>query len=358
MGEEWVAVALNTPICDIPHAPDLPREIKVCHLKYILNIVPQILPSALYIEYRSYSQLNDGDIVVIHSVWGWQTYAMVSSTMKGAERMICFVNRNGQPVSDIEALLRTKGVALREVGMEEVMDMEYGPVAIIRHPNRKQALNSARHALGRKWKFFQFNSEHFVTQALTGEGKCQQLVNLGKNAQRHLLTGVLTGVATKECCQALQGCVKHVCSQGAKEAAEEVVTSAAKAAAKQITKETAEEAVSKAASVSLGSKLASGAKAGLFGGIIVEGACLAYSVRGAYKQMESGKISKEQFRHHVVQQTGSAGGSLTGGVAGAAIGTALIPIPVVGSVVGSVVGGVVGSFVGSKVADDFAFGGQ
>ena len=126
-GEEYVNIVLNMPIRDIPYAPPLPPEIKVHHLKHLLTVVPKILPSALYIEYHSHSQLQEGDIVAIFSVWGWQSFAMVSSTMQGTEKMICFVNHNGQPVSDIEALLWRKRVRLGEVGMEEVLDMEFGP---------------------------------------------------------------------------------------------------------------------------------------------------------------------------------------------------------------------------------------
>lgn len=358
-GEEWISVALNTPLRDIPFAPPLPSEVKVWHLKYILNIVPDILPSALYIEYRNHSQLEAGDIIVIKCVWGWQTYAMVSSTTRGAKRVICFVNHNGQPVSDVEALLGRKRVTLREVDMEEVVEMEYGPVAIIRQSNKTRALKSARNILGQKWNFFKFNSEHFATWALTGDAKCQQLLNLRNKVQCHVLTGALTGVVTKEGCSALRKCAKFVFTQSTKEAAEEVVSGTAKAAVKQLTKETAEETVGKVASVSIGQKLASGAKAGFFASTVVEVACLAYSVHGAHKQMNKGEISKNQFRHHVVQQSGAAGGSVVGGTAGAAVGTVLIPIPVVGTVVGSVVGGVAGSIVGSVVggaADKMAFG--
>ena len=358
-GEEWISVALNTPLCNIPFAPPLPSEVKVWHLKYILNIVPDILPSALYIEYRDHSQLEAGDVIVIKCVWGWQTYAMISNTTRGAKRVICFVNHNGQPVSDVEALLGRKPVTLGEVDLEEVVEMEYGPVAIIRQSNKTRALKSARSILGRKWKFFKFNSEHFATWALTGDAKCQQLLNLRNRVQCHVLTGALTGLVTKEGCSALRKCAKFVFTQSTKEAAEEVVSGTAKAAAKQLTKETAEETVGKVASVSIGQKLASGAKAGCIAGAIVEGACLTYSVYGAHKQMKKGEISKSQFRHHVVKQSGAAGGSVAIGTAGAAVGTVLIPIPVVGTVVGSVVGGVAGSIVGSLVggaADKMAFG--
>ena len=325
--------------------------IKVHHLKHLLTVVPQILPSALYIEYHSRSQLQEGDIVAIFSVWGWQSFAMVSSTMHGTEKMICFVNRNGQPVSDIEALLWGEGVRLGEVSMEEVLGMEYGPMAIICQKNRAQALRNARSILGREWSLFHFNSEHFVTWATTGRAKCHQLVNVAANAQKAVVTGVMTGLATPESCRVLKSCAKLISGAVAKETGEEMASSVTKVAATHLMKETAEEAVSKTTAIGLGKQMASGAKAGLFGGVVVEGACLAYSVHGAYQQMKNDEISQEQFRHHVVKRTGAAGGSMTGGVAGAAIGSVIIPIPVVGTVVGSVVGGVVGSFVGSMVGD-------
>ena len=338
MGEEYVECALDIPICDIPDAPPLARNVKVRHLKNLLTVVSEVLPSALYIEYRHHSQLQEGDVVAIRSEWEWQSFAMVSSTMEGAENMICFVNHNGQPVSDMDALLWREGVALGEVVMEDVLGMEYGPVTIIRHENRDLALRNARSALGREWNLFCFNSEHFVTWAMTGEAKCQQLVNLE---------------ATPEHCG--EELISDTVTTG------EAVKSAAKAVAIHLTKETAEEAVSKTTAISVGRQMASGAKAGLFGGVVVEGACLAYSVHGAYQQMQRDEISQEQFRHRTVKETGAASGSVAGGVAGAAIGSVVIPIPVVGTIVGGVVGGIVGSVVGSKVGeatDDAVFGSQ
>ena len=59
-------------------------------------------------------------------------------------------------------------------------------------------------------------------------------------------------------------------------------------------KETAEEAVSKTTAVGLGKKMASGTKAGLLGGAVVERVCLSYSVHGAYQQMKNDEISQEQ----------------------------------------------------------------
>ena len=353
---DWVVQQLDIPLSAIPYAPQFHPVIKLYHLTTLLKYVPAILPSALYIEYNSRSQLQDGDIVAIRSVWGWQSYAMVSS-MKGAGKMICFVNRNGKPVSDIEALFWKKGVNLGEVSTEKVLGMEFGPVAIIRQKNRDQALRKARSALGREWSFFRFNSEHFVTWAMTGEAKCQQLVNVKAMAQKGVMTGVVTGLATPEGVRITNKVISNI----VKETGEEAASSVTKVAATHLMKETAEEAVSKTTAIGIGKKMASGAKAGLFGGTVVEGACLAYSVHGAYQQMQRDEISQEQFRHHVVKQTGAAGGSMTGGVAGAAIGSVIIPIPVVGTVVGSVVGGVVGSLVGSIVGeatDNAMFGPQ
>ena len=317
---------------------------------------------------------------------------MVSSTMHGTEKMICFINHNGQPVSDIEALLWRKRVRLGEVGMEDVLGMEYGPVAIIRQKNRAQALCNARSVLGKKWSLFRFNSEHFVTWATTGEAKCQQLVNVAATAKKAVITGVVTGLTTPEGYRLMKGCadlinstIKKTSEKAAssmaktalkeaaeevisgtaktalKETAEEVISGTAKTAASQLTKETAEEAVSKTAAVGLGKKMASAAKAGLVAGVVVETACLAYSVHGAYQQMKNDEISQEQFRHHVVKRTGAAGGSLSCGMAGAAIASVVIPIPVVGTAIGSVVGGVVGSFLGSMVGgatDNAMFGPQ
>ena len=334
---DWVVQQLDIPLSYIPYAPPFHPMIKLYHLKTVLKYVPEILPSALYIEYHSRSQLQEGDVVAIRSVWGWQSFAMVSSTTEGTENMICFVNRNGKPVSDIEALFWKKGVRLGEVSMEKVLGMEYGPVAIIRQENRAQALRNARSALGREWSFFRFNSEHFVTWAMTGEAKCQQLVNIKAIAQKGVMTGVMTGLATPEGVRIINTVISSI------------VSSVTKGAATNLMKETAEEAISKTTPVSVGKKMASGAKAGLIVGVVVEGTCLVYSVHGAYQQMQNDEISQEQFRHHVVKQMGATGGSVAGGVAGAAIGSVVIPIPVVGTVIGSVVGSVVGSAMGGAV---------
>ena len=340
---DWVVQQLDTPLSDIPYAPQFDPVIKLYHLMTLLKYVPAILPSALHIEYHSRSQLQEGDIVAIRSMWGWQSYAMVSS-MKGAGKMICFVNRNGKPVSDIEALFWKKGVRLGEVSMEKVLGMEYGPVAIIRQKNRDQALHKARSALGREWSFFRFNSEHFVTWAMTGEAKCQQLVNAEAMAQKGVITGVIAGLATPEGVRITNKVISNILK-------ETLHT--------HLMKKTAEEAVSKTTAIGIGKKMASGAKAGLFGGAVVEVACLAYSVYGAYQQMKNDEISQEQFLSHMVKQTGAAGGSVVGGVVGAAIGS-VVPIPVVGtaigSVVGSVVGGAVGGAVGSAVGSVVASG--
>ena len=141
-----------------------------------------------------------GRIVAIFSVWGWQSFTMVSNTMQGTEKMICFVNHNGQLVSDIEALLWGEGVRLGEVSMEEVLGMEYGPVAII-------ALRNARSILGREWSLFHFNSEHFVTWATTGRAKYHQLVNVAANAQKAVVTGHSRELqGSEKLCKANQWC--------------------------------------------------------------------------------------------------------------------------------------------------------
>ena len=180
---------------------------------------------------------------------------------------------------------------------------------------------------------------------MTGEAKCQQLDNVKAMAKKGVLTGVMTRLATLDYMRITNKIISNV----VKETGEEAASSFTKGAATHLMKETAEEAVSKTTVVGLGKKMASGAKAGLFGGVVVEGACLAYSVYGAYHQMQRDEISQEQFRNHMVKQTGAAGGSVAGGVAGAAIGSVVIPIPVVGTAIGSMVGSVVGSAMGGAV---------
>ena len=99
-------------------------------------------------------------------------------------------------------------------------------------------------------------------------------------AQKGVMTGVMTGLATPEGVRITNKVISIV-----KETAEEMASSVTKVAATRLMKETAEEAVSKTTAISVGKRMASGAKVGLIVGVVVEGTFLAYSVYGAYQQM-------------------------------------------------------------------------
>ena len=301
--EEWVMMVLSTPICNIPGAPPLPEEVKVHHMKYLLVYVPEILPSSLCVEYRDPNQLEDGDVLVIHSLWMWKTYAIVSSAKE--KKVICFATRNQRPVSDMGALFSKTDVHLQEVVLDEVLGTDHGVVEVIVQENPTKTLRNARTALthGRPWRLFGFNSEHFVTHAATGKAQSPQLDNLLSVQKKAVLSGIVAGLATPESCAILQKCAKYIASTATNKA-----ISGTKAAASQVAKQTVKEAteeVASATAVTATSRLASGAKAGLIGGVVVEGACLAYTGYSSYKKMGKGEITERISMAHGETQCGS-----------------------------------------------------
>ena len=245
-GEEWVMMVLNTPIRNIPSAPPLPEEVKVYHLKYLLVYVPEILPSSLHLEYHGPNQLEDGDVLVIHSLWMWKTYAIVSSAKE--RKVICFATHNRHPVSDMGALFSKTDVHLREVVLDEVLDTDLGVVEVIVQENPAKTLRNARTALthGRPWRLFGFNSEHFVTHAATGKAQSPQLNNLLSVGKKAVLSGIMAGLVIPESCTILRKCAKSV----AETTTNKVISSSPQAVASQIAKETTKKAANKVASSS------------------------------------------------------------------------------------------------------------
>ena len=337
-GEEKVTKLLNTSICDIPGAPQLPREIRVRHLKRLLRYVPEIFPSSFYLKYHDSHQLRDGDVIVIHSELTWKTYAIVRSAKE--RKVICFANRDRCPVSDIRALFHGANIRLREVNLNKVLESNPGVIGVFRQKKQEDTLKTLERASTalaekRRWSFSHFNSEHFVTQAVSGTRQCTQLKTLKSVTIKSLISGAVAGAVAPR----LGG---EVGKQVVKETVEEV--------GKQVAKEATEE-VAGATAATATSRLGSGAKAGLIGGAIVEGACLVYTGITSGKKWKSGDMSGAEFRHHMVKRSVATGGSVAGGALGAAIGTAIIPVPFVGTFIGSVVGGVVGDLVGSKCGE-------
>ena len=67
-----------------------------------------------------------------------------------------------------------------------------------------------------------------------------------------------------------------------------------------------------------------------------------YDIRCAQKDMQAGKIDKEQFNKAVGKRVVGGFRSVAGSTAGAAIGQVIIPVPFVGGLVGGVIGGLLG----------------
>jgi len=212
----------------------------------LLVRVEEFLPSPLHLEYHDPDLLKDGDILVIHSLWMWKTYAIVSSAKE--KKVICFATCNRRPVSDMGALFSKTDVHLQEVGLDEVLATDHGVVEVIVQENQAKTLQNARAALahGHPWQLFGFNSEHFVTHAATGKAQSPQLDNLLSVGKKVILSGIMAAVVIPESCTILRKCAKSV----AETTTNKVISSSPQAVASQIAKETTKKAANKVASSS------------------------------------------------------------------------------------------------------------
>ena len=317
----------DLPLRDLPYGPDL--DVKLTpFIQFLKTVLPKPLPIRYHLIFRKrLNELQEGDVIVITSSWGLQTYAIVS----GSEKAICFVNRRGQPVLDDLALLKVSEMRLGEVDIMQLSTAN--SFTIVKQEDKSTTLSRAWNLLRyqRKWSFFEFNSEHFASMALIDKSESHQLIQLQKYMMKHLITGGLTVAFTEEGSKVIKKLISSVTQQGAE----------------KVIKETTEETLSTLAKLTKGAK--AGAKAGLWPCLLVEGVFFSHKWQQLHSQKENKEISEEQYKRQVVIDAAASGGSVAGGIAGAAIGSAVFPV--VGTFVGSVVGGVLGSMVGSNVGE-------
>lgn len=360
----------STPICKILGGSGFTCDVTIGDLWQLLRHAPDIPPSPLHLEYRDLGQLKHGDVVVIHSLYNmWKTYAIVSNAKE--KKVICFATPNGRPVYDIVALLSTEDVYLQEVSLDE---LDHGVLEVVQQENHAETLQNARDALahGSPWRLFDFNSEHFVTRAVTGKAQSSQIsVHI-----KAVLSGTIAGLMTPEGFRFLRGLGKaitiakklNVLSSSAldpilqiskKKVTDQVISGSTKAVASQVAKQTAKEATEEvvgATAVTATSKLAKGAKAGLLGGVVVEIVSLTYTGYSSYQKVKNGELSLKDHQRHMVKRIGAAVGSIGGGIVGAAVGSVIFPGA--GTVAGGIVGGMAGDHLGSKFGEkiyDYAF---
>lgn len=261
---------------------------------------------------------------------GWDTFALVSSVEPGREKVICFVDDSNQLVldTDREALLTFmtgNKVILKEVDMNMQNAFEEGDTFIVVRQDDKTRSESLARAYNlvhrsKKWNFLKFNSEHFVTYALTGVPESNQLTNLLTYLKKNMLIACWDATFMRKLGI---DCDRKVNLN----------------------------MVLKLIQYTLVGKKALSGKAGtMFGsymGALIEGGFFLYNLKTAYDQWNSDEISKEQFGRQVAHSVGAFGGSLLGRMAGAALGTAILPGW--GTFAGNVVGGMVGGYIGSRV---------
>lgn len=311
------------------------------------------------------SQLRDGDIIIVHSISAWKTYGIVSSARE--RKVICFTTHDQCPVSDIGALcsLPSTDIRLREVGLDQLSRMNED-VVVIPQENTAMTLKNARDTLAdaheHLWSFHDFNSEHFVTGAMNTEEKQSPQFDTFMSV---LMKAIATGALSELKCRVLRACSKCVVRKvkeisiiivvATLKVVQVATTNGNKVAAisslllARITAKEVTEEVVEATATSAASRLARGAKAGLWGGTIVEGAFLTGSLYLSHRKMKQGAITKEEYEQYKTQRIVASGGSLAGGAVGSAIGTVIMPG--VGTFIGSMLGGLVGDYLGSKCGE-------
>ena len=372
---------LNTPLRDIG-LKDFPESVKVQHLVSVLEQVPKPLPTWHHLIYdKPFNDLQPGDIIVINSSLGLQSYAIVSNTDPGAGQVICFANEQGQPVFDVAAFVATlvqhQEICLRKIHIASFKSEHF---TVVKQNNKKETLFRALKLLNGQFSFLKFNSEHFATKCFMGEEKSHQIENMKRHIKKHVISGALGTAFTKEGRKIIHQSVavlpeiwgaanqgakkvvdegmKKVAKEGAKEGTKEVIKEAAestftegskkfvKECSKSVAKETVEETVTTAAK--LANRFKDGAKSGLGGAVLVESIFLSYKIVQSYKQYNKGEIDGVQFHHQCVRDVGSSGGSVGVGALGAGIGSVIFPV--VGTFIGGVAGGMLGSILGAKAS--------
>ena len=181
-----------------PASPDVFYSL----LKILYMLLPTLIPNEYkFINSQPFHQLQDGDIVVIKAFIGWQNYAIVSSMNPGAEQVICFANKMGQPILDTNGYFDGGDAILKEVHFREwrALMADSESFTILKQENKKNTLIRAKELLKKRnrWSMFLFNSEHFMTYALKGESESGQLKNILKRTTRHIFPLILEGSATE-----------------------------------------------------------------------------------------------------------------------------------------------------------------
>lgn len=318
----------------------------------LLVRVEEFLPSPLNLEFRDPNQLEDGDVLVIHTRWMWKTYGIVSSAKE--KKVICFVTPDGHPVSDMRALFYTVDIHLQEVSLDEVLAMDHGDVEVVLQQNKAETLQNAWTALASQysWRFRSFNSEHFVTLAMTGEKQSPQSKHLQSVLRKSFYSGLESCMHVPHCVKVFSRAIPAIATLSKHEATKGIISKIFSGYQISVILDVAKQTGGAiAVSATVVSRLISGAKAGLIGGAIVEGAYLAYNgIFYGYKWWY-GEISWNEFRQRMMKRIVAGSGSLAGGTVGAAIGNVICPG--VGTIIGNMAGGFVGDALGSKWGEEF-----
>ena len=277
----------DKPVCDfLPFGSLYPGEIRVRHIKHLMENTPRTLPNLQYSKYHGPSQLKTGDVLVIQAGLGWHSYVLVSSAVEG--KAIFYADSNGLPMTDIAAVLTGDKITLQEGSLNAAMEMGYGVIGVIHPPDSEKTVLNAREIIGCKWGLFSSNSEHFATLAMTGSAKSPQMENIIRTLKIAAYTGCLAAapdVPLDECLSLADLAVL----------------------AKMFFKELTNKKMS-----GVTTKLVSGAKYGFFAGVTVQGIVLSYNAYSNYKEMQSGEISEAEFWRAIKKDIASAGGSVIG----------------------------------------------
>ena len=113
----------------LPFDSSYPGEIKVRHIKHLLENTPRTLPNLQYSEYHGPSQLKTRDVLVIQAELGWHSYVLVSSVVEG--KVIFYADSNGLPMTDIAAILTWDKITLQEGSLDAAMEMGYGVIGVL-----------------------------------------------------------------------------------------------------------------------------------------------------------------------------------------------------------------------------------
>ena len=225
---------------DLPFSPSLPKWLTVSHL---FQLVPKNALSSKYhlIYNKKPEEIQNGDIIVINSS-GWNTFVVVSNT----EKIICFADENDKPVLDTKGWLTKGEVILKEVDMKAIMRGNSFIIIKQDDETRQKSSLRARTHIGRKWDFFGFNSEHFITDVLYQHSECIQLVSLRDHFFKSLNTSAGTALSMKMV--AKEG-AKIFAEEGAKKVAEEGAKIVVEEGAKIVVKEGAKIVAEKGAKI-------------------------------------------------------------------------------------------------------------